>query len=145
MVGVQSVLDKMIVLEEAIAGDDDGGQDLGGEMEEEGPIRDLELDREVSEALREHTERTRGAMWVILRDVRRHLHARDGLNLRRRRVKRGGEGLRLVGHVAVTRWQAILRKAPMLLKEEVTVLQKRATLLREVRPGSSRVGGVDVC
>lgn len=45
----------------------------------------------------------------------------------------------------VARWQAILRKAPMLLKEEVSVLQKRATLLREVRSESNRAGGVDVC
>lgn len=45
----------------------------------------------------------------------------------------------------VARWQAILRKAPMLLKEEVSVLQKRATLLGEVRPEYSCAGGVDVC
>lgn len=87
------MLDKMIVLEETIVGDDDGGQDLGGDMEADGPIRDLELDREVREPLKQHSERSRRVMRVtLLRDARRGLHARDGVDLSRRRVKCDGVG-----------------------------------------------------
>lgn len=71
------MLDKMIVLEETIVGDDDGGQDLGGDIEEDGPIRDLELDREVSEPLKQHSERSRRVKCATLRDAPRHLHACD--------------------------------------------------------------------